>query len=85
VVDGVRVEEGAMPCIRRKRDGHCSHYQCPYVEATGLDCVDVVGDWCEAGEGCILECDYSWPADDTATTEKADRAFEQYFTNEWAV
>lgn len=65
-----------MACERRKRTGRCSHYQCPYSDETdhGYECVEIMGDFCEAGENCIAECNYSYKAG----TEQAKLAEQQY-------
>lgn len=52
-----------MSCNHREKNGVCSHYQCPYSKDTGYDCVDVFGDFCEVGDGCLEACSYSWPQD----------------------
>ena len=57
-----------MPCEKRKRAGYCKHFQCPYEYETehGYDCVELIlGKYCEVGEGCLTQCDHSWPIGET--------------------
>jgi hypothetical protein len=70
-----------MSCARRERTGTCSHYQCPFRQATshGYACVDVVDHYCEVGEGCLADCPYSWRLGDTETRSAAFEAFERRF------
>lgn len=51
-----------MACDRRIAIGTCDHYQCPYKDQTthGYECVDVIEEFCECGDGCIEECPYSF-------------------------
>ena len=51
-----------MACDQRKVLGYCNHYQCPYSDQTrlGYECVDIIEDFCECGDGCIPECEYSF-------------------------
>lgn len=57
------------------------NHRCEFSDETehGYEGVDVVGVWCEVGDGCLRKCPYSWPADDKATTAKAVRAFKDKF------
>lgn len=70
-----------MACSKRERTGCCKHYQCPHSDKTdhGYDCVEVVGDFCEVGEGCYQPCELSWAADDTETAAKAKRAWGEVY------
>lgn len=70
-----------MACRLRERTGVCLHHQCEFSDQTehGYECVDVVGAWCEVGDGCLEECPYSWPESDTEITNKAVRAFEDRY------
>lgn len=46
-----------MTCLQRKGMGTCNHYQCPHENI----CVDVIGGYCDIGEDCLPECEYSYP------------------------
>lgn len=58
-----------MACERKKQQGHCNHFQCQYPEASGYECVDIMGDYCEVGEGCINDCKFSFIEGDTEARE----------------
>ena len=39
---------------------------CPYSRETdhGYECVEfLLGKYCEVGDGCLPECEFSWPAE----------------------
>ncbi len=61
-----------MGCIRREREGYCFHHQCPYPDRTGVECVDVRAGFCELGDRCIDDCEYSF---DRLLRDKALKAF----------
>ena len=60
-----------MACSTREKTNWCSHHQCGYSDQTehGYQCVDLaefMSDiYCECGDGCVQECPYSYPHNDT--------------------
>ena len=68
-----------MACESRRKTGHCPHSQCPHPLESGYDCVDIIAGYCECGDGCYKGCQFSWPANDKETTEKAVKIFEGYY------
>ena len=64
-----------MACIKREQYGHCAHTQCPFPDESGVECVDVVKNFCEIGDGCITACQWSWDPNDTEKTAQADAVF----------
>lgn len=60
-----------MACTQRERTGICKHTQCPHPIKTGLDCVEVVGMFCEIGEDCAPDCPYSWKKSDHRSARRA--------------
>ena len=42
-----------MGCIKRENTGTCNHFQCPYTEDSGFECVDLLdfGTICENSGG----------------------------------
>lgn len=70
-----------MGCRRRDEAGICAHDQCPFPEESGYDCVDLVSDgsdgaYCEAGDGCVEACPYSWPVENEALSQEVFERFE---------
>lgn len=52
-----------MACVRKEITGFCSHFQCPYPEVSGYECVDLIkGKYCEVGDNCPARCSYTFPA-----------------------
>lgn len=64
-----------MACERRKRTGSCGHPQCPFPNHSGYECVDIAGKYCEVGENCNDQCEYSWPSE---KLEEANAAFDGF-------
>lgn len=63
-----------MACIKRERDGSCSHTQCPHSDQSGYECVDIQSGFCEVGLYCVPQCTFSF--DKT----KADEAYLAFIT-----
>ena len=67
-----------MACERKKRTGSCNHFQCPYPESNGgMECVEVIENYCEIGENCNDQCEYSWKSSEK---EKVDKAYDNYLS-----
>lgn len=66
-----------MACTKRERTGSCGHTQCPHPIQSGLECVEVVGVFCEMGEDCVPECPYSWKKSDHKAAKRAKQFWEQ--------
>jgi len=62
-----------MGCDKRERGEPCPHSICPYPDMTdhGYECVDIIEGFCEVGEDCYPECEFSWQSG----TKRADEAF----------
>lgn len=57
----LRFKEGlTVACARRERTGYCNHSQCPYTNETDYECVEIIEGCCEAGDGCLEKCHYSF-------------------------
>jgi hypothetical protein len=67
-----------MSCERRNNTGKCVHFQCPFANLSGYECVELASQngklYCEIGNGCVPECEYSYP-DGTEETDQAVAAF----------
>jgi hypothetical protein len=74
-----------MACPKKESTGSCGHYQCPYSDKTahGYECVDIlttdIGAFCEVGEGCYSECQFSFKKDDGSTADKANAEWIRNF------
>ncbi len=64
-----------MSCIRKDRTGSCDHFQCPYSQISGYECVDVAGIYCEVGLNCVKQCAYSFTEDEQ---KEASKAFDDF-------
>lgn len=62
-----------MACSKRERTGFCTHSQCPFPEQSGYECIEIIDNFCEIGEGCVVECEHSYTQ---AESEKAIAAFK---------
>ena len=49
-----------MACDRKEATGYCDHHQCAFKDITMRECVDVIENFCECGDGCVKECPYSF-------------------------
>lgn len=51
-----------MAYIQKEREGYCSHSQCPFPVKTthGYECIDISGGFCEIGDDCLPEREFSW-------------------------
>lgn len=63
-----------MACIKKEREGHCEHNQCLYPNFSGLECVEIIDDFCENGADCSKECPYSYDRG----SEKEKKAIETF-------
>lgn len=54
----------------------CLHAQCPYPQESGYDCVEVVAGYCEIGENCVKQCQFSYKKN---KTQFAIKAFEEKY------
>lgn len=66
-----------MACSKRENGGACTHHKCAYRDKSphGNECVNVVGGYCEVGEGCVPECPHSWSKNDRVRRAGATKAF----------
>ena len=69
-----------MACRSREISGHCGHFQCPYPDESGYQCVEVAytkdRGYCEAGLCCVEKCDFSFFG---RQEDDANRAFESLY------
>ena len=63
-----------MACIKKQKNGSCSHYQCPFSDLSGYECVDIIAGKCEVGRDCVAECAYSFTDDEADSIESAQIA-----------
>jgi hypothetical protein len=68
-----------MACDLRERTGMCRHQQCPHPDQSGYNCIEIAEGYCECGDGCVPECDYSWPESDKSKSFKAWEAFRRRY------
>lgn len=70
-----------MGCQKKERGEPCGHHQCPFSSETshGYECVDILFSivdgsnhaFCEAGEGCLSKCTYSFNKGDGSLAARA--------------
>lgn len=58
-----------------KKEG-CHHSQCPFPEQSGYNCVEIVGGYCEIGQNCVKQCQFSYSK---RKTVHAIEAFKQKY------
>lgn len=66
-----------MACSIREATGTCKHFQCPYPTLSGYNCVELIGSFCEIGEGCEglkANCPYAWRNNDWKSRRNVQRA-----------
>jgi hypothetical protein len=67
-----------MACIKREKNGVCSHTQCHFSDLSGYECVDIADGFCENGENCLEECPFSFKPE-TPEAKAAKLAFEKKY------
>jgi hypothetical protein len=72
-----------MACEKRIRSGSCSHFQCPYPEESGINCVEIFGDCCEVGLDCFGDCEYSYTEGETERIERSEEVVKQRYPEEY--